>query len=67
VNIIPYNAISGVSYRKPDPERIDRFLNLIRRGNVAHLRRTRGDEVAAACGQLAGERRGFAMPVLGSV
>ena len=63
VNLIPYNAIDGVDFRKPAPERVDRFLKLIRQGNVAHVRRTRGDEVAAACGQLAGERRGFALPV----
>ena len=64
VNLIPYNAISGVDYRKPTPERIERFLQLIRLGNVAHVRRTRGDEVAAACGQLAGQRRQVTLPVV---
>ena len=56
VNIIPYNTIGGVNYRRPAQLRIDRFLSIVRQGAVAHLRRTRGDEVAAACGQLAGGR-----------
>jgi 23S rRNA (adenine2503-C2)-methyltransferase len=57
VNLIPYNpigaGISGASYRRPDDQRIQSFLNLLlHRGVVAHLRRPRGDEVNAACGQL---------------
>jgi 23S rRNA (adenine2503-C2)-methyltransferase len=58
VNLIPYNSIgsglSGVIYRRPTPERLDRFLNILRDAKtVAHFRKTRGDDVAAACGQLA--------------
>jgi 23S rRNA (adenine2503-C2)-methyltransferase len=57
VNLIPYNAIgpglSGMIYRTPPPERISRFGQILRsRGVVAHIRRTRGDDVSAACGQL---------------
>ena len=57
VNLIPYNAIgagvSGTIYRKPSVERITSFLDILRnRKVVAHVRRTRGDDVAAACGQL---------------
>lgn len=57
VNLIPYNAtgpgISGISYRRPDPVQVDRFLARLRAsGVVAHRRDTRGDDVAAACGQL---------------
>jgi 23S rRNA (adenine2503-C2)-methyltransferase len=59
VNLIPYNSIgaglSGIIYRRPDEERIQRFLGILRNaGVVAHVRRTRGDDVNAACGQLAG-------------
>lgn len=57
VNIIPYNpigaGISGVVYIRPSPARVESFLNVLReRGVVAHSRRTRGDDVSAACGQL---------------
>jgi 23S rRNA (adenine2503-C2)-methyltransferase len=57
VNLIPYNAIgaglSGASYHRPDKDRIISFLAGLRSaGVVAHLRDTRGDDVAAACGQL---------------
>ena len=57
VNLIPYNpigsGISGVAYRRPSPDRVTRFLEILReRRVVAHCRRTRGDDVDAACGQL---------------
>ena len=57
VNLIPYNAtgagLSGATYQRPEPEVIARFLHILRSaGVVAHLRHTRGDDVAAACGQL---------------
>jgi 23S rRNA (adenine2503-C2)-methyltransferase len=57
VNLIPYNAIgaglSGAVYQRPAPERVERFTQLLRdEGVVTHVRQTRGDDVAAACGQL---------------
>jgi 23S rRNA (adenine2503-C2)-methyltransferase len=57
VNLIPYNAIgaglSGTMYGRPDESRIARFAELLRdSGVVVHIRQTRGDDVAAACGQL---------------
>jgi len=57
VNLIPYNPIgpglSGTSYRTPPPAKISAFGAILRaRGVVAHIRRTRGDDVSAACGQL---------------
>jgi 23S rRNA (adenine2503-C2)-methyltransferase len=60
VNLIPYNwigaGLSGMEYRRPDDERVAAFLGILRAaGVVAHVRRTRGDDVNAACGQL-GER-----------
>jgi 23S rRNA (adenine2503-C2)-methyltransferase len=58
VNLIPYNwigsGLSGVIYRRPSQERLERFLAILRDARVvAHFRRTRGGDVAAACGQLA--------------
>lgn len=57
VNLIPYNwigpGVSGNVYRQPQRERMERFMEILRgRGVVAHFRRTRGDDVNAACGQL---------------
>lgn len=57
VNLIPYNAtgpgLSGITYVRPSPARVERFLAILReRGVVAHARDARGDDVAAACGQL---------------
>ena len=57
VNLIPYNSIgaglSGSIYAKPASDRMARFMQILReKGVVAHFRRTRGDDVAAACGQL---------------
>jgi 23S rRNA (adenine2503-C2)-methyltransferase len=59
VNLIPYNTIgaglSGMIYRRPSTERLDRFIQILRNNNVVtHFRRTRGDDVSAACGQLRG-------------
>jgi 23S rRNA (adenine2503-C2)-methyltransferase len=59
VNVIPYNEIgpgvSGTVYRRPAPARVDRFVGVLRdAGVVTHVRDTRGDDVSAACGQLAG-------------
>ena len=57
VNLIPHNWIGaglrGVEYRKPPVQRIIRFAQILRdSGVVTHVRVTRGDDVAAACGQL---------------
>lgn len=53
VNVIPYNPVTGLAYRRPSPQRVGAFLlHLQQRGVVAHQRRSRGDDVDAACGQL---------------
>jgi 23S rRNA (adenine2503-C2)-methyltransferase len=57
VNLIPYNSIgagvSGRVYERPSAERVRRFLEILTaRGVVAHVRRTRGEEIEGACGQL---------------
>jgi 23S rRNA (adenine2503-C2)-methyltransferase len=57
VNLIPYNwigpGLGGRVYQRPARDRIYRFLEILRqRRVVAHIRRTRGDDVNAACGQL---------------
>ncbi len=55
VNLIPFNSFPGAAYRCSAPEVIERFRTHLRsRGIVATVRRTRGDDIDAACGQLAG-------------
>jgi 23S rRNA (adenine2503-C2)-methyltransferase len=54
VNVIPMNAHPDSPYRPPDPETTDRFTaELARAGLRVTLRRSRGADIAAACGQLA--------------
>ena len=55
INLIPFNPFSGVDYLRSAPEAIARFRDvLMQAGLVATVRKTRGDDIAAACGQLAG-------------
>jgi 23S rRNA (adenine2503-C2)-methyltransferase len=55
VNLIPFNPFPGTHYRRSAPEVIERFRDeLVGRGVLATIRRTRGDDIDAACGQLAG-------------
>ncbi len=56
VNLIPYNRIDGASYRCSSSDAIDRFREvLLSAGLMTVTRRTRGDDINAACGQLAGQ------------
>jgi 23S rRNA (adenine2503-C2)-methyltransferase len=55
VNLIPFNPFPGSHYRRSTPEVIESFRDeLLGRGVMATIRRTRGDDIDAACGQLAG-------------
>lgn len=55
VNLIPFNPFEGTGYRRSSPEAIERFRRILHdRGIFAIARRTRGDDIDAACGQLAG-------------
>ncbi len=54
VNIIEYNPVEGVSYEKASADRIDLFAEyLTRRKVTVTVRRSRGKDIDAACGQLA--------------
>lgn len=54
VNLIPYNPNPGLPHGRPDPDRVEHFQELLSEHNLAaFVRRTRGDDVNAACGQLA--------------
>lgn len=54
VNVIPYNPVEGKSFTRSDKERIEKFKHILRdRGIDVTQRRTMGDDIDAACGQLA--------------
>ena len=55
VNLIPFNAFPGTRYTRSPAPVIQRFRDeLLQRGVLATVRRTRGEDIDAACGQLAG-------------
>jgi len=55
VNLIPFNPFPGTGYRRSSEDAIVRFRDLLIKGGViATIRRTRGDDIDAACGQLVG-------------
>ena len=57
-NLIPFNPFPGSGLERSPPERVRAFQRiLLDAGFVATVRRTRGDDIDAACGQLAGEVR----------
>ena len=54
VNIIEYNAIDDGEYQQADPEKVDTFADYLESKNiVVNIRRSRGKDIDAACGQLA--------------
>ena len=53
VNLIPYNTVEGLTWSRPPLARQQAFLGVLRaRGVSATLRREKGHDIAAACGQL---------------
>jgi len=56
VNLIPFNPFPGTRFERPDDEAIRGFQKLLNNaGMIAPVRRTRGDDIDAACGQLKGQ------------
>lgn len=56
LNIIPFNPFPNSGYERPSEERILAFKEVIVHGGIiTTVRRTRGDEIDAACGQLVGQ------------
>jgi 23S rRNA (adenine2503-C2)-methyltransferase len=55
-NLIPFNPFPSSEFKRSSPERIRGFAEILARaGLTATTRKTRGDDIAAACGQLAGD------------
>ena len=55
LNLIPFNVFPGTAYRRSPAATIVRFRDILNEhGVIATIRKTRGDDIDAACGQLAG-------------
>ena len=53
VNLIPFNDVEGLPYRRPTDEDLTRFIDTLRRAGVSvKVRKRKGSEIDAACGQL---------------
>ena len=53
VNLIPYNKVDGLEWERPSTEAQQRFFDIVRQGGVpVTIRREKGGDIAAACGQL---------------
>lgn len=56
INLIPFNPFPGSGYRRVSNNALYRFRDILQEGGyTVTVRTTRGDDIAAACGQLAGE------------
>jgi 23S rRNA (adenine2503-C2)-methyltransferase len=58
VNLIRYNEVPGMPFKRPRKDDVLEFQRLLRARNInTHIRRSRGRDIAAACGQLRHEAR----------
>jgi len=56
INLIPFNSYEGCQYERPDEDTILRFQKiLIDKNYTVMIRRSKGQDISAACGQLAGK------------
>jgi 23S rRNA (adenine2503-C2)-methyltransferase len=56
VNLIPFNPFGASGLKRSPAERVAAFAAVLQEdGIVTTIRKTRGDDIAAACGQLAGD------------
>ena len=53
VNLIPYNTVEGLPWKRPSVTRQEKFADILRKARVSvTLRREKGHDIDAACGQL---------------
>jgi 23S rRNA (adenine2503-C2)-methyltransferase len=52
VNLLPWNAAPGLDFAKPPPARVHAFHEIVARAMPCYERKTRGEDISAACGQL---------------
>jgi len=57
INLIQFNEVEGIPYKKPAPEIVSEFGSFLENKNlIVNIRRSRGTDIAAACGQLANKK-----------
>ena len=57
VNLLPLNEAAGIPYRRPSDARVDAFARILADAHVTvSVRKSRGRDIRAACGQLAVEK-----------
>ncbi|MCX7821825.1 MAG: 23S rRNA (adenine(2503)-C(2))-methyltransferase RlmN [Syntrophobacterales bacterium] len=60
INLIPYNPHEGAKYRRPSEAKVNEFQAILQKAHItATIRESRGIDIQAACGQLAGSLRRF--------
>ena len=53
VNLIPFNDVKGLEFRRPSQEAVDDFVGTLKRSRISvKVRKRKGADVDAACGQL---------------
>ena len=58
INIIEYNPISEANYRNTEADRLNQFASFLeKKGLIVNIRRSRGKDIDAACGQLANKNK----------
>ena len=63
VNCIPYNKVEGLEWKRPDEARQDAFMSVLERARIpATIRREKGHDIAAACGQLRRQQNAITVP-----
>ena len=51
--LIPFNAVAGLDFRRPAADAIERFAGVLKQSGISvKIRKTKGGEIDAACGQL---------------
>jgi 23S rRNA (adenine2503-C2)-methyltransferase len=66
VNLIPFNDVHGLPYRRPTDEALAAFVNRLRRDRISvKVRKRKGSEIDAACGQLRREAVELGIPASG--
>ena len=54
INLIEFNLVDGINFKKSDMVRTEKFMQILKEsGVIVNLRKSRGEDVNAACGQLA--------------
>ena len=58
VNLIEYNHVKGISFKKSSKESTQKFIDILEKNKIlVKLRRSRGEDIGAACGQLATQNK----------